>query len=47
MIINMAHLELKNKRVLIRVDFNVPMEDGMISCDERIIRTIPTTFCAR
>jgi phosphoglycerate kinase len=36
-------LELANKRVFIRVDFNVPQdESGSITDDERIVRTLPT-----
>jgi phosphoglycerate kinase len=35
-------LPLEGKRVFIRVDFNVPLEDGKITDDERIVRTIPT-----
>jgi phosphoglycerate kinase len=36
-------LELANKRVFIRVDFNVPQdESGKITDDERIVRSLPT-----
>lgn len=34
--------ELDGKRVFVRVDFNVPIKDGVISEDYRIRRTIPT-----
>jgi phosphoglycerate kinase len=35
-------LDFKNKRVLIRVDYNVPFENGEIKDDSRIKLTIPT-----
>jgi len=36
------NLDLKNKRVFIRCDFNVPMENGNITDDTRITATWPT-----
>jgi phosphoglycerate kinase len=41
-IIKMANLDLANKRVLIREDLNVPVQDGIITSDARLLAALPT-----
>ncbi len=35
-------IEVKGKRVLVRCDFNVKMENGVITSDKRIVASLPT-----
>lgn len=42
MLLNLRDIDLAGKRVLIREDLNVPMQEGKITSDQRILAALPT-----
>ncbi|MES2720125.1 MAG: phosphoglycerate kinase [Pseudomonadota bacterium] len=41
-VLKMTDLDLRNKRVLIREDLNVPVKNGIIRSDARLVASLPT-----
>lgn len=44
--ISMSNLDLRDKKVIIREDLNVPVKDGIITSDQRLISALPTLTAA-
>ena len=45
-VLKMTDLDLAGKRVLIREDLNVPVKDGVVKSDARILASLPTIMLA-
>ena len=45
-LLKMTDLDLNGKRVLIRQDLNVPIKNGEVTSDKRIVASLPTILTA-
>ena len=45
-LLKMTDLDLNGKRVLIRQDLNVPIKNGEVTSDKRIVASLPTILYA-